>query len=58
MTETVAQAPLPDKKRIPGPVIFVAIMDFLSVAFFGFLSLIFSISLAFGLLTFISVDGS
>ena len=48
MTDTTFQAPPPDQKRIPGPVIFVAIMDFLSVTFLGILSLIFAVSLAFG----------
>ncbi len=36
------------KPRVPGPVIFVAIMDFLSVSFMGMLSLVALIALIFG----------
>ena len=47
MTEILTPAE-PFKKRVPGPVIFVAILDFLSVSFMGLLSAIALVALIFG----------
>ena len=47
MSDPVETAPKP-AGRIPGPVIFVAVMNFISVSFLAFISLVALVGLVFG----------
>ncbi len=48
MSDLAPAAPSAGAKKVPGPVIFVAILNFLSVSFLGIISLVCLIALIFG----------